>query len=590
MRKKVGCPSYEKTGQVVGGGNGYGPALNQFFTNRFYVDDSKNIYLLNRFATYTCDWRFLLWPKNGSQGSLISNACINGASSSLQDVLMSPDGKYKITGLGFGTDVVSQVRRVNGQNGFMLWSEAIVDNDKNIYASGYSTSNHVCEMRKWTPADNSLQGGILIDSTQSGWGISAFFIDSKGSVYTVGPGYIGVMKWTDGKSTYITRNPKLNHPTSVLVDDEENIYIGEMNQITLWPAKSNESFPVVTINQTNGLLLDNNYKNIIQMDNNGSLYLLSTDRAVFGTKILQYQCQSKKKSSCITNCDRSFNLFLIDCSTCIKNNRFSALSYNGAYGPTYMGNIKLAEYAKWSELIKSGKATENEKVIISGMAVNEGNLDSVQSYDSPIVSAGAMQKTLGDSGGGEFEVQVYEFKHENPQVYDEQFEKCGWSISSKKLMSFKGKTGSTLKKYLRDGFKKGSNDISEALGPLVCAISTPEFQLKQVKDFITRLRTVLTKFPKGYSYTIADYFQSRLGQATALDQHVNRPAGLEVDVGTALNNFYKNHNDAPKNPKVWTAQQRSAYEREILQDYGVNRQMSDPVNRYERLKTKLPLP
>ncbi|CAF3626676.1 unnamed protein product [Rotaria sp. Silwood2] len=104
-------------------------------------------------------------------------------------------------------------------------------------------------------------------------------------------------------------------------------------------------------------------------------------------------------------------------------------------------------------------------------------------------------------------------------------------------MSFKGKTGLTLKQYLREGFTKGSNDISEALGPLVCAISTPEFQLKQVKDFITRLRKVLRIVPTGFKYTIADYFKSHLGQATALDQHVNMPGLVAKDVCTALNNF-----------------------------------------------------
>ena len=224
------------------------------------------------------------------------------------------------------------------------------------------------------------------------------------------------------------------------------------------------------------------------------------------------------------------------------------------------------------------------------MAVNEGNLDSVQSYDPPVVSAGAMQKIVGNSGGDELESQIYEFKQENPQIYDQQFEQCGWSISSNKVLSFKGKTGSTLRAYLRDGFRKGSNDESEALGPLVCAISTPEFQLKQVKDFIARLRKVLKTNPKGYKYTIGDYLKSYLGQATALDQDVNKPARVAENVGEALNRFYGKNVKASSNPKGWTVQQRSAYEREILQDYGVNREMNDPVNRYERLKTKFALP
>lgn len=143
---------------------------------------------------------------------------------------------------------------------------------------------------------------------------------------------------------------------------------------------------------------------------------------------------------------------------------------------------------------------------------------------------------------------------------------------------------------MREGFKKGSSDVSEALGPLVCAISTPEFQRKQVQDFIVRLQKVLRTFPTGYQYTIADYFKSYLGRSTTLDQHVNRPAYVASDVSAALDRFYKNNNRAPKDPSAWTVQQRSAYEREILQDYGVNRRMTDPTNRYNNLRTKFPLP
>ena len=179
------------------------------------------------------------------------------------------------------------------------------------------------------------------------------------------------------------------------------------------------------------------------------------------------------------------------------------------------------------------------------MAVNEGNLDSVQAHDPAIVTAGAMQKTVGDSGGGELEVQVCEFKQENPQLYDEHFERCGWSVSSSKRLSFEGKTGSSLKQYLRANFVGGSNDVSEALGPLVCAISSPEFQLKQVKDFIARLKKVLGIVPIGYKYTVADYCASYLRQAAALDQHVNLPARVAENIGTVLGRFYTNNTKAP---------------------------------------------
>ncbi|CAF5012918.1 unnamed protein product, partial [Rotaria sp. Silwood1] len=237
----------------------------------------------------------------------------------------------------------------------------------------------------------------------------------------------------------------------------------------------------------------------------------------------------------------------------------------------------MSQYTGWSDLVGSGIATNNEKEIIMAVAQNEGNLDSVQAYDSEVLTAGAMQKTVKTSKVGEFEQQVFEFKQENPRIYSERFETCGWEVSSNKKMSFRGKTGLELKRYLRAGFDKvGKVNSSEALGPIVCAIKTPEFQLKQMKDFIKRLQEVLQIIPNGFNYTISDYFKSLLGQATALDQHVNRPGYVRYDVGKVLNHFYVRNPRVSKNPRNWTDQQRSTYEREILEDYGVNRNMTDP--------------
>ncbi|CAF4034402.1 unnamed protein product, partial [Rotaria sp. Silwood1] len=546
---KVGCRSYEPTGKIVAGGDSNSPLLNKFIADRFYVDDSKNIYLFDRSPSNNCPSRFLLWSTNSSQGSFLAEGCTSDASSTLQDVLVSPDGKYKTTGFGFGSDVVYPIRRVNGQNGFMLRSIAIVDNEKNIYSLGYSYITSVLELRKWTPA-NSIQDGTLIDFDQSIWGISAFFVDSKGSVYIVGPNYVSIKKWTGDKFERLIRNPMLNRPTSVLVDNEGNIYIGERNQITLWPAKSNESFTVVKINGTNGILSNKNYRNMIQMDNDGSLYLLSTDQDQFGSKILKYRCSN--------------------CTSCITDNLFKTYNYSGNLGPLHVGTLKMSQYTGWSDLVGSGIATNNEKEIIMAVAQNEGNLDSVQAYDSEVLTAGAMQKTVKTSKVGEFEQQVFEFKQENPRIYSERFETCGWEVSSNKKMSFRGKTGLELKRYLRAGFDKvGKVNSSEALGPIVCAIKTPEFQLKQMKDFIKRLQEVLQIIPNGFNYTISDYFKSLLGQATALDQHVNRPGYVRYDVGKVLNHFYVRNPRVSKNPRNWTDQQRSTYEREILEDYGV---------------------
>lgn len=62
------------------------------------------------------------------------------------------------------------------------------------------------------------------------------------------------------------------------------------------------------------------------------------------------------------------------------------------------------------------------------MSPNEGKIDSVQSYDSEVITAGAMQKTVKSGGKGGLSTQIQEFKDSNPQKYKELFERCGWTV------------------------------------------------------------------------------------------------------------------------------------------------------------------
>lgn len=76
------------------------------------------------------------------------------------------------------------------------------------------------------------------------------------------------------------------------------------------------------------------------------------------------------------------------------------------------------------------------------------------------------------------------------------------------------------------------------LASIVHAISDPRFERRQVMDFLVRLRVRILPFkPNGYQYSIASYFQSDLGRATALDHHVNRPHYVERDIGRSLDRF-----------------------------------------------------
>ncbi|WP_407266659.1 hypothetical protein [Tenacibaculum maritimum] len=80
-----------------------------------------------------------------------------------------------------------------------------------------------------------------------------------------------------------------------------------------------------------------------------------------------------------------------DCGESL-NLKFECIRYGTVYGPVYWGSEKLADYKYWGNLIKEKKVTKEEKDILIGMSENEGKLDSIQSYDSEILTIGAMQK------------------------------------------------------------------------------------------------------------------------------------------------------------------------------------------------------
>ncbi len=271
---------------------------------------------------------------------------------------------------------------------------------------------------------------------------------------------------------------------------------------------------------------------------------------------------------------------------------------NPKYGPVFWGALKLANYSEWNILLSTNKITFEEKDIIIGMSSNEGNLDSVQSYDSEIVTVGAMQKTINPDGYGEFPIQMQEFKGEYPDRFEKLFANCGWEVKKevikvgkKEIIKWKAYyqniTGSELKNKIRDGFnvenyKKKVKCIP--IEPLINASKDPYFQAKQIEDFIIRLRQkVLPIIPTGYTYKISDYLKSKLGKATALDQHINRPAYVKEDFGKALNDFYKQNPNASKKPNDWKNNHKD-YEEKILEIYGKNRRGTQMSSRYTQMK------
>jgi hypothetical protein len=126
-------------------------------------------------------------------------------------------------------------------------------------------------------------------------------------------------------------------------------------------------------------------------------------------------------------------------------NSIRCTRYGKAYGPIYIGSEKLKDYAYWSELIDSNQITIEEKEILIGMSTNEGNLDTVHSYDSEILTVGAMQKTINSMGKGEFPIQVQAFKISYPDKYFSLFENCGWTVENN-IMYYKNPDDSKSKK------------------------------------------------------------------------------------------------------------------------------------------------
>ena len=278
---------------------------------------------------------------------------------------------------------------------------------------------------------------------------------------------------------------------------------------------------------------------------------------------------------------------------------------NAKYGPLYTGDISIINFKKWNEYISENKLTKTEFEIICGMSVNEGNLDAVQSYDSEILTFGAMQKTINIDGYGELPIQLWEFKESYPDNFKELLDNCGWTIKkegTKYRAYYRDETAIALKSKIRTGFTKdkfGEKVPSVPIEPFIALGKSELYQSKQIDDFITRLRScleevVVEKYHKNklgiripdkeYLFKTKDIFKSKLGRATLLDQSVNRPAFVRFNVGEAMNRFFSKHPNVSKNLKKW-GNKHSDYEKEIIEDYGITRKGTDMKKRFLKMKS-----
>jgi hypothetical protein len=295
-------------------------------------------------------------------------------------------------------------------------------------------------------------------------------------------------------------------------------------------------------------------------------------------------CGRSKEDVTCENCGLAYRGEI----SCVKNKT------TNKYGPRYLGKLPLEKYDKWDELIRKKILAENEKNIIIGVSANEGNLDTVHSYDSEIVSVGVMQKTIDQEGFGQFPIQMAKFKGTNGQKFKTLFENCGWTFKKENRQYrayYRDITGANLKEQIRNGFTKEKHNYIVPcipIEPLINAIKDPEFQALQIEDFVLALREVLNIYPIGHSNMLCDYLTSILGRAMVLDQYVNRPSYVLKDFGDALNKFYMNSDAASRDPKKW-GKDHERYEKEVIGYYADLRRGSDMGKRYDKLLASLKL-
>jgi len=177
--------------------------------------------------------------------------------------------------------------------------------------------------------------------------------------------------------------------------------------------------------------------------------------------------------------------------------------------------------------------TDSEVNVIFATSENEGNLDTVNTWDNQYISFGMFQWTAGGSGKpGELPALLKIIKERFPdnfQHYWAQFgldvvdvnQKVGWfSHRGKKLIDTVDKT------MLRDHvwayrFARAGSDI--------------EIQAIQILHAINRFKHFyFTRSSKLDGYALSDLLTSEFGVALLLDNHVNRPGYVHACVSDAL--------------------------------------------------------
>jgi len=284
--------------------------------------------------------------------------------------------------------------------------------------------------------------------------------------------------------------------------------------------------------------------------------------------------------------------------------KFSVTRYGTQYGPIYWGEITLDSYTRWDNLIAECKITSDEKAILVAMSENEGKMDAVQSYDSEVITAGAMQKTVKDTRGlegkGELSAQFAKFRDSHADLYEKYAMNCGWTVEgtgassviyySNNILTQGNKiTSSALKTLLRQECSErnfGAMVHNKPLAALLKVLILPEYLDIQVLDFIERLHVAECNVVTSEGIKIKEFVKSNFGRAVVLDHSVNRPGFVAPDFTKAINNFHTNNPTVSLDPGTW-GNNHDMNETKLLEEYKLTRRMTDSSLRFNTLKAKL---
>lgn len=189
--------------------------------------------------------------------------------------------------------------------------------------------------------------------------------------------------------------------------------------------------------------------------------------------------------------------------------------------------------ANHRQKLREVNLTDSEVNVIFATSENEGNLDTVNTWDNQYISFGMFQWTAGGSGKpGELPALLKIIKERFPdnfQHYWAQFgldvvdvnQKVGWfSYRGKKLIDKVDKT--MLRHHIwAYRFARAGSDI--------------EIQAIQILHAINRFKQFYyTKSSKLDGYALSELLTSEFGVALLLDNHVNRPGYVHACVSEAL--------------------------------------------------------